>query len=64
MTEHYTTNTESATRWCNHCGRFTQYSVTAGRLGRCTEHDAPAYTKKQLKHLEKLKVDKRQPCLF
>lgn len=39
MSEHFTRNTESVTRWCNKCGRVTEFAVSAGRLGRCTEHD-------------------------
>lgn len=49
MAEHYTANTESVTRWCNQCGRFTQHDVSGGRAGRCLEHDAPQFSKKQEK---------------
>lgn len=47
MTEHYTANTESVTKWCNHCARSTRHAVSAGRVGRCMEHEAPARTKQQ-----------------
>lgn len=40
MTEHYTKNTESVTHWCNRCGRPTDHKVSAGRLGRCMEHES------------------------
>jgi hypothetical protein len=40
MPEHYTRNTEEATRWCNACNARTQHAVSDGRLGRCLEHDA------------------------
>ena len=47
MAEHYTANTESVTRWCNRCNRPTQHTVSGGRVGRCLEHDAPQFSKKQ-----------------
>lgn len=40
MSEHFTRTTESVTRWCNKCGRPTQFAVSNGRLGRCIEHEA------------------------
>lgn len=40
MSEHFTRTTESVTRWCKKCGRLTQFAVSNGRLGRCTEHEA------------------------
>lgn len=52
MTEHYTTNTESVTRWCGTCSRPTQHSVTAGRVGRCMEHESPQLTRAQQKRAE------------
>jgi hypothetical protein len=68
MTEHYTANTESVSKWCNHCGRNTQHGVSAGRVGRCLEHDAPKYSKRQLenqKKAEKKAANERQnPGLF
>lgn len=62
--EHYTRNTESVTRWCNHCGRNTQHSVSAGRVGRCMEHDAPEFSNAQLRRREKQTREHRQPRLF
>ena len=47
MAEHYTTNTESVTRWCNACNRPTQHKVSGGRVGRCMEHDAPLESQRQ-----------------
>ena len=58
MTEHYTANTESVTRWCNQCGRGTQHTVSGGRVGRCLEHDAPQFSKKQ--QAERQKIERRQ----
>lgn len=52
MTEHYTSNTESVTRWCNHCNRVTDHRVSAGRVGRCMEHESPAVTRAQQKRAE------------
>lgn len=60
MTEHYTRNTESVTKWCNKCGRPTQFAVSCGRVGRCTEHEPPAETAKERKRREK----RRQLTLF
>lgn len=48
MAEHFTRNTESATRYCGKCGQYTQHGVSDGRIGRCLEHDAPKFSKKQL----------------
>lgn len=39
MSEHYTKNTLEVTHWCNQCGRRTQHAVSAGRVGRCMEHE-------------------------
>ncbi len=64
MAEHYTSNTESVTRWCNHCGKPTQHSVSGGRVGRCMEHDAPALSKAQEKRREKRERQTPEPGLF
>lgn len=52
MAEHYTSGTESVTRWCNHCARLTQHRVSAGRVGQCMEHHAPQMTRAQQKRAE------------
>lgn len=52
MAEHYTSNTESVTRWCNCCARRTQHDVSAGHIGRCMEHEAPEMTRVQQKRAE------------
>ncbi len=52
MAEHYTRNTEGAPKWCNKCGRITVHAVSAGRVGRCTEHESQAFTRAQLKRKE------------
>jgi hypothetical protein len=64
MTEHYTANTEAVSKWCNKCDRYTQHTVSAGRVGRCLEHDAPKYSKKQLRQAEKMWQEHVQPSLF
>ena len=64
MTEHYTRNTESVTKWCNKCGRPTQFAVSCGRLGRCTEHEAPAETAKEKRRRERAERARRNPSLF
>lgn len=67
MSEHYTANTESATRHCNTCGRRTQHGVSAGRIGRCLEHQAEGLSKKQIENRERLARLARQaqaPGLF
>ena len=64
MAEHYTSNTESVTRWCNHCGRPTQHTVSGGRVGRCLEHDAPTLSKAQRNRREKADAEKKNPRLF
>jgi hypothetical protein len=51
-------------RWCNKCGRRTKWSVSAGRLGRCMEHEVSYRTKKQIEALERRKKEKQQPRLF
>jgi hypothetical protein len=67
MTEHYTRNTESATAWCNRCGRFTQHKVSDGRLAHCIdlEHPAPpAQTKAQIRRQAEAEKRSRQKELF
>jgi len=64
MPEHYTKNTESVTRWCNHCKRHTQFAVSDGRIGRCTEHEAPQFSKAQLKKRDELEARRCNPFLF
>lgn len=59
--EHYTRSTESVTKWCNRCARDTQHAVSAGRVGRCMEHDAPEFTKKQLRERERRETEKQNP---
>jgi hypothetical protein len=65
MAFHYTQGTESVTKWCNVCQRMTQFAVSGGRVGRCTEHQAPKFSKAQL-HRQKLEeLDRRKgPRLF
>ena len=53
MSEHYTKNTESVTRFCRTCDRLTQHAVSDGRIGRCKEHEAPKYSQAQLRRIEK-----------
>ncbi len=64
MSQHYTANTESETKWCNKCHRMTQHMVSAGRIGRCMEHEAPHETKKQKRNRERLERERRNPTLF
>ncbi len=64
MTEHFTSNTLECTAWCEHCRRRTQHEVSCGRKGRCKEHDAPEFSKKQLAQREKLRKKNQQPRLF
>jgi len=64
MAEHYTRNTESILKWCDVCRRLTKHSVSSGRLGRCTEHEAPAETKRQKAAREKREREARQPSMF
>ncbi len=37
MSQHYTTNTVSASKWCNQCKRKTLHRVTCGRINDCRE---------------------------
>ena len=64
MSHHYTRGTESVTRWCNTCSRRTQFAVSAGRLGRCTEHDAPELTQEQKRRREREAQRRQNPSLF
>ena len=64
MSEHYTKNTESVTRFCRTCDRLTQHAVSDGRIGRCTEHQAPQYSKKQIARHERIAREESQPKLF
>jgi hypothetical protein len=56
MAEHYTANTESVTAWCNKCNHNTQHSVSGNRRGRCLEHEAPRFSKKQLENQKRIEV--------
>jgi len=42
MAEHYTRNTETATAWCQKCGRNTEHRVDGGRRGPCIDPKHPA----------------------
>ena len=53
VSHHYTKNTESVTAWCNKCGRTTQHAVSCGRVGRCTEHEAPKETRAERERRER-----------
>lgn len=64
MTEHYTRNTESVTKWCNRCDRLTQHQVHDARVGRCLEHESPHETKAQLRRREAREKRERNPELF
>lgn len=35
MTQHYTSNTVSVSRWCNKCHAFTLHKVSGHRVGHC-----------------------------
>lgn len=63
MSEHYTRNTESILKWCDACRRLTVHPVTAGRAGRCSEHQSPAESKRQQKAREQRESAARQPQL-
>jgi hypothetical protein len=64
VTEHYTTNTESVTRFCNRCGRPTQHRVSGGRVGRCMEHESPHESKRQVKARKSREEAEKNPPLF
>lgn len=64
MAEHYTRGTLACTAWCNHCSRNTQHGVSDGRRGRCLEHDAPQYSKKQLADRARREREHQNPELF
>lgn len=64
MTEHYTRNTESVTRHCNHCNRQTQHTVSDGRVGRCLEHNAEGLSQSQIANRERIERAKQNPELF
>ena len=63
MSEHYPRGTESVTKWCERCNRETQHAVSAGRLGRCMEHESQHLTKQQQRR-EREKEKKQQGDLF
>ena len=64
MPHHFTLNTESVTQWCEHCMRQTRHAVSAGRIGRCTEHGPQQYTKEQLRRLDQQERERQAPRLF
>lgn len=63
MSHHYTRSTESDTVWCDTCKRRTVHAVSDGRLGRCTEHAAPLWSKKQQRAADRRAAEFRQPKL-
>lgn len=64
MSEHYTEATESILKWCNHCQRQTVHTVSGGRVGRCTEHDSPKFSKAQLAARARQAREAANPRLF
>lgn len=64
MAEHYTRNTESVTEWCNRCWKYTQHSVSGGRIGRCMEHDAPLLSRRQKVARALREYEAQNPRLF
>jgi hypothetical protein len=64
MAHHFTQGTESVTQWCEHCGKLTQHAVSAGRIGRCTEHGPQQYTKAQLRRLQTQERERQAPRMF
>jgi len=63
VSEHYTRNTESALRYCDRCGRVTKHAVSDGRLGRCTEHDAPHLSQRQARDRARREAEAAQLAL-
>jgi ribosomal protein L44E len=57
VAEHYTRNTESVTKWCGICQRFTTHPVSGNRAGRCSEHNAPELSKAQQRQKEKREAE-------
>lgn len=43
---------------------MTQHSVSDGRLGRCMEHDAPKFSKAQIRRRELQERERQAPRLF
>lgn len=64
MPHHFQKNVTETWHFCNTCGRQTKHSVSDGRLGRCMEHNAPLYSKSQLKRREQQEKERREPRLF
>lgn len=64
MAEHFTLATEETTQWCNRCARRTQHAVSAGRIGRCLEHEAPLFSKAQIHRRELAEKERQNPRLF
>jgi hypothetical protein len=64
LPHHYTRDTESDTKWCNHCSRHTQHVVSNGRIGRCMEHQVSGESKKQIEARKKRADEAKNPKLF
>lgn len=60
MNEHFTESTEYTMGWCNTCKRETRWTVSAGRLGHCTQHEAQYETKAQVRRRLAREKAKRQ----
>jgi hypothetical protein len=64
MSQHYTKNTAAVMHYCPTCNRFTMHRTDYKRLGTCTEHEAPAFSQKQIDEQEKRERENNQPGLF
>jgi len=64
MAEHYTRGTESILQWCDTCRRLTVHPISAGRVGRCSEHQPTGESKRQQKTREHREAAARQRELF
>jgi hypothetical protein len=51
-------STEYCEVFCSTCSRTTRHTVSDGRRGRCLEHDAPKFSKAQLRRRE---LQEREP---
>ena len=63
MSQHYTRNTKQVMHWCSTCNKQTMHRVDDRRLGSCTEHSAPEFSRKQEKHRKALESEQQNPGL-
>jgi ribosomal protein L44E len=60
MTQHFSSNTVSASHYCKKCGKFTQHRIDDHRKGPCLE----CIKRLEAQHAEQFLKERKQSELF